>query len=235
MSGWAVECECGKLLPVKERTGAALRCSCGRPVIVPAAEEFYERPVLISAATVERRVRRLIVAGRLPADRECACCGSLHAGVLDTALVCELECGASLGRAGWLLVPELLCAAWQEGRVQTLGRDNIVPVPVRACSECVTSLREPWRPHWVYLVGLAVVIRLALFVTTPTLAAFFGGWALLALFFASVAWWDAYRARKWQREWKRLLGRVNVYDQLLREYPHATVMLPSWLWAVEPE
>src|SRR6516165_5965018 len=85
-----VYCECGLCLPVvEEDTGSSLTCSCGRRVVVPLLEEFRDRPVLPSAATVERRVRRLIAEGMLPSNAVCLRCNNVKARVMNVDLECE--------------------------------------------------------------------------------------------------------------------------------------------------
>jgi hypothetical protein len=76
-----VSCECGKCLPVTENdAGSALTCSCGRRVIVPLLEEFRDCSLLLSSASLERRVERLIAAGVLPSTAACLQCGAADAG-----------------------------------------------------------------------------------------------------------------------------------------------------------
>jgi hypothetical protein len=77
---FGVYCECGQCLPVVARdVGAAIHCPCGRRVVVPLLEEFRDHPVLLSAPTVERRVRRLVAEGVLPSTDACLRCGDAAA------------------------------------------------------------------------------------------------------------------------------------------------------------
>jgi hypothetical protein len=89
MSLKAVECECHEVLPVPADAVAPLRCACGRFVIIPSTEEFDGKRVLISAATLERRIGRLLAAEQLPPHCECAWCGAPEAEPIDIRLVCE--------------------------------------------------------------------------------------------------------------------------------------------------
>src|SRR5687767_5836821 len=85
-----VYCECGVCLPVaQDDAGSSRACACGRRVVVPLLDEFRDHPVLLSAATVERRVQRLIAAGVLPSTKYCLGCGSVAAQVVNAALECE--------------------------------------------------------------------------------------------------------------------------------------------------
>src|SRR5437660_1576113 len=89
--GLGVCCECGQCLPVEESdAGSSLTCSCGRTVVVPLLEEFQVRPVLLSAASLQRRVQRLVAEGELPIVSACARCGDVRtAQVVRVDLVCE--------------------------------------------------------------------------------------------------------------------------------------------------
>src|SRR5688500_9241120 len=94
----SVCCECGQWRPVEPRQAdSAISCKCGRRVVVPSLDEFRERPDLLSATTVERRVPRLIAAGELPPPGGCARCGA----VSETAVTpIRLECERYTARAG---------------------------------------------------------------------------------------------------------------------------------------
>src|SRR5262245_58680736 len=86
-----VYCECGRCLPVTEAdAGSALNCTCGCRVVVPLLEEFRDRPHLLSATTIERRVQRLIAAGELPNTEGCIRCGEMKTvQVVNINLECE--------------------------------------------------------------------------------------------------------------------------------------------------
>jgi hypothetical protein len=220
-----VSCECGKCLPVTENdAGSALTCSCGRRVVVPLLEEFNDRPLLLSAASLERRVRRLIAEGVLPSTAACFECGDSKSQVVNLELKCERSTVRTYGGQRFLIIPLLsgfLWASWrEEERVEIRGRDTDVQTPVALCEPCHRGLCPPvqsWRLllallliasgtlgyfNWITGIGLAVV-GLALFALKRCLA-----------------------LRRWQRSLKVLLSRVPVYRQVLKRYPWAVVVVP---------
>src|SRR5437660_1366997 len=87
---YALECECGKRLPVEPTAaGGSLTCVCGRRVVIPTRDEFGSRPLILSAASVDRRVHRLVDVGELPPPGPCACCHRADSDVVDATLICE--------------------------------------------------------------------------------------------------------------------------------------------------
>jgi hypothetical protein len=232
MSQRTIECECRKALPVPEDTSAPLRCSCGRPAIIPPPEEFESRRVVVSAPTLERRIRRLVAAELLPPHRECAWCGSVHAGLLDVHLVCEPDRDLVTGGSRFPLASRRSWAYWWEvERIDRYGGENTVPVPLAACEWCARGQRMPKRSMVAWALGSIAVAILAV-----GIGSLFSGVGLLlwrAMFvglWAGAAWRNSSYAARWQRDFKDKLRQVPVYSQLLQEYPHAAVMLPVWVW-----
>src|SRR5262249_22005461 len=140
-------------------------------VVVPLLEEFRDRPVLLSASTIERRVRRLITKGELPATDACIKCGHLRtAEVVNTALECErYRTRVYGGGVGFLflilILPLWLFVFWvlvfwrkEEQRVEHYGRDTDVPAPVCLCTECHRRLGSTGRWKYVIAAGLFVAI-----------------------------------------------------------------------------
>jgi hypothetical protein len=130
-----VYCECGQCVPVLEGdAGSALTCSCGRRVVVPLLEEFRDQAVLLSAPTVERRVRRLIAEGALPDTDACLRCGDATAEPVGIDLQCERYMAHTSGGQRFLIIPLVwgfLWATWREPeRLEIRGRDTDVPAPV---------------------------------------------------------------------------------------------------------
>jgi hypothetical protein len=214
-------CECGRRLPVKEGdAGSSLSCSCGRKVVVPLLEEFQNRPLLLSAASVERRVQRLVAEGELPADDACARCGEVRATeVVETCLECEKSRTRTYGGFRFLIFPGFWVWWHEERRVEVRGRDTVVPVPLCLCRECGSRLGGPNRG-----ASLAVVVSV---LTVSALLTYFGVALGVGVGAAGLALWFWQKRRAWQRrqrELKSLLRHVPVYRQLLDKYPYATVL-----------
>lgn len=235
MSKRAVECECREVLPVPEGATTSLRCSCGRSVIVSLVEEFDGRSVVLSAATLERRIRRLIAVEQLPPHRECAWCGSTHAEPLDVRLVCEQTRSRVTGGFRFLRIPGLFWMFWrEEERVENFGRENTVPVPLCACEMCARHVREPLRSNPMLLLTVVGIIALSALVgyLSPITGALVAMLSLIGLS-VGLGWRRFSTAARWQENLKSKLRQVSVYRQLLLEYPDAVVNLPSWVWAAD--
>lgn len=231
----AVECECGNNLPVPQDASSSLKCACGTFVILPPAEEFEGKRVVLSASTIERRIRRLIYAGELPPSSECAWCGSLHAKPVDIRLVCETSTSWQTGGERLVIIPLGIGVAWsysnQEERVETVGRDNTVPVPLCACETCARNLRAP-EPLKIprFLVSLALVVIAAAVAGFSPLLGLAVAVLPLVLLFVVLPWRHRLRARRWGQALKDKIRQVPIYAQLLREYRYATVTVAPWIW-----
>jgi hypothetical protein len=222
-----VSCECGQRLPVKaSEAGSELSCSCGRRVVVPLLEEFRDRPTLLSAATVERRVRRLIAEGELPPAGNCMRCGDVNtAEVVLINLECERYTARAHGGLRFLVLPFFSVLFWmwwrEEERVEIRGRDTDVPAPVCLCETCRSCFRGG--AGYAYLGLVALVVALAAVVGYLNLAAGVGvavaGLLGLALW-RRLAFWSR------QRGLKGLLRQIPVYRQVLASYPKAVVVMP---------
>lgn len=221
-----VQCECGICLPVaEEHAGSAITCSCGRRVVVPLLEEFRDRSLLLSAATLERRVQRLIAAGALPTRDACLKCGDLKAQVVNVNLQCERYAARASGGLRFWIIPVpwgIHWAIWQEEkRVEIQGRDTDVRTPVAFCAACHHQLLAPTRSSYLWPgVLLAAGAILGYFHLLTGIGLVAVGLALLALKMP-------FALRSWQRELKGILRKVPVYRQVLERYPRAVVVIPT--------
>jgi hypothetical protein len=220
-----VYCECGLCLPVvEEDAGSSLTCSCGRRVVVPLLDEFRDHPVLLSAATVERRIRRLIAEGVLPGNAVCLRCSDDKAQVMNVDLECERYSVRTHGGQRFLVIPLIwgfLWATWrEEKRVEVRGRDTDVPTPFALCAACQHQLRPPARSLYLLLGALLLAASGALGYFSPAIAV---GTAAVGL--ALLVLMRAFAVRRWQRSLKGLLGKVPAYRQVLEKYPRAVVVL----------
>jgi hypothetical protein len=223
--GFRVSCECGECLTVQgSDAGSAVSCRCGRRVVVPLVEELQTGRVLVSAATIERRIRRMIASGDLPADPLCARCGSPDvAGAVIADVECERYRVRTSGGFRFLPIPGLFWVYWrEENRTEKLGHDTDVRVAFYLCDGCRQQLRNPGRV--AYLVVGAVLIA------AVALVAYLISWVGVLLFplALGVPWWLRRRALgRRQRAVKQALRGVPVYRQLLNRYPQAVVVIPK--------
>lgn len=226
---YGVICECGKTLSVRPAAAAPpLSCSCGRRVLIPLPEEFTHRPVVLSAASLERRVWRLDVAGELSQPGPCARCGRADACVVDGNLQCERYRARVYGGTHILLLPLLLpfllisvLMTWtEEERLEVSGRDTDLPAPLRLCQSCWRRLRAS-RTVWFRLAAVLVV---AIGVGVAFLHVL-SGLVLLAVGLILV-----YGLRRWTETLRYsalrdLLRPVPIYRQVLERYPDAILIL----------
>jgi hypothetical protein len=225
--GLGVYCECGKCLPItEEKAGSAVTCPCGRRVVVPLLEEFHNRPLLLSAASVERRIRRLIAEGVLPDTATCLQCSGAETRVVNLELECERSTVHASGGQRFLIIPLIwgfVWTTWREPeRLEIRGRDTEVATPVSLCAACRLQLRAPegsgYLPLAVLLLAASAV--LAYF-------AIFAGVGLAVVGLAFLLLKRRLALRRWQSGLKELLGKVPVYRQALKRYPWAVVIVPE--------
>jgi hypothetical protein len=228
MMALGVYCECGQLLTVVEnQAGSAISCSCRRKVVVPLLEEFADRPLLLSAATIERRLRRLIAAGELPLVSCCLRCGEVHSlEVVPVELECERYTVRAHGGQRFLilpLLPYILLLRWrEEERLEIRGRDTDLRAPICLCESCRRQLDETTRP--VYLIFAAVLVAVAGLVGYFNVLAAIG---VAAVGLVALALRRRRTFMRRQRTLKSLLRQVPIYRQILDRYPHAVVVLPN--------
>jgi hypothetical protein len=222
---FGVICECGERLPVNERDAdSKVTCRCGLKVVVPSLVELQERGVVVSAASVERRIRRMLAGGELPITGRCAGCGEEEAARVANAYVeCEKSHTRTTGGFRFLVVPGLFWVAWnEEKRTEIIGRDTDVRTPFSVCPQCRRQLGKS--RFWVYLLvaallGVAGVLLLCLY-----------PWVALVLFLLAFFLPEWLRVRAWERRQRTLRGllrKVPVYGQLLDKYPFGVVVVPT--------
>jgi hypothetical protein len=195
-------------------------------VVVPLLEEFTDHPVLLSASTIERRVRRLIAEGVLPGTDACLRCGDGAAQPVAIDLQCERYTARASGGQRFLLIPILwgfVWASWREPeRLEIRGRDTDVPTPVGLCAECRRRLGSP-AASW-YLLVMALLLAASGVVGYFNLVAG-TGLAVVGLGLTSIT--RSLVLRRWQSTLKGLLRKVPVYRQILKRYPRAVVVMPN--------
>lgn len=223
-----VGCECGQWLPVEPtQAGSAVVCSsCRLRVEVPLLDEFREQPDLLSAPTLERRVRRLVARGELPPLGGCARCAAGAADVTPINVVCERYTSRSGGGERFILIPffSLFVWAWwyEEEWVEIYGRDTDVPAPLCLCGPCREHFRG--RSGRVYLAAAITGVVAGWLVGYASVAAGVG--VGVAGVLGAVVWRRLSRRAR-RRELLGLLCRVPAYRQVLADYPDAVAVLPS--------
>ena len=229
----SVCCECGKWHPINIRlAGPAITCSCGFRVVIPLLEEFENRPDLLLAATLERRLRRLISNDELPPEG-CIGCGELNSiEVVPIQLICERSSVHRSGGDRFLVLPFFplsVSVAWhEEERVQVRGRDTDVIAPVFICPPCRSRFQG--QGH-----GRGCLVALSLFVLISAVALLVGSFHIGAGFgvvavgffglFVGLLVWRRRAFRTEQLTLKKLLAKVPIYRQILERYPWAVVLL----------
>ena len=216
-------CECGHwVLVTPSKAGSKVSCPCGRPVVVPLLVEFRNRPDLLSAATIDRRIRRLIAKGELPISGGCSKCGLVvPVEVVPINVECERYTARAYGGHGVIYIPFLSLLWWwrEEERVEIHGHDTDVQTPVCLCVPCQESINSTPR-FWYF--GFAVV-------TLGAIVGFYSlapGIIVVAAGLLGIVLWKRTANRIRQRALKDLLCQVPVYGQLLSSYPDAAVVVP---------
>jgi hypothetical protein len=222
--GLGVYCECGKCLPVTESdAGRSLVCSCGFTVLVPLIEEFRDQPVQLSAATVERRIRRLIAAGQLPAKDACIRCGEVEAtSVVSVHLVCERaeERTRIESVRSNTVIPGLVRNVQVEYRTEVYGSNTEVPVPICLCQVCRGQLFASSRAGFL----IPAVVLLAAGMLLGYFSILLGVVGVVAALAVSYGLMKRTLQRR-QRAIKDVLRKVPVYSQILKRYPYAAVIV----------
>jgi hypothetical protein len=118
-----------------------------------------------------------------------------------------------------------------EARVEVFDRENIVLVPLSGCKSCVRQLAEPRRRRLFPFLAMIAMIGLTIVISHYWLIVGIvcGLFSFLALVIGVTWLWRSDRNR-WQQSIIAKLREVPVYAQLIKEYPHAIVMLSPWYW-----
>jgi hypothetical protein len=141
---YTITCECGRPLTVQaSEAGSQKACSCGRQVSVPSLGKLARatgKPVpTLSAA---ESVRVLVAAGELPAGTTCVRCQFPTSEVLECSVECERPYIKQ--RTFWeSVLMYMLAPLWLSiiarhyyDEPEVFGRETIVKMPLRMCSNC---------------------------------------------------------------------------------------------------
>ena len=222
-----VYCVCGTFNPVTEmESGDFLTCPCGSRVVIPLPEEFDARAALLSAPTIERRVRRLLAEGVLPTTDACLRCRDPRPQTVKFFLACEHQTARAYGgqqaRLIWLPGVIIITRWWEPEGEEIQGRDTNVDTPVALCAMCRHRLRAP--------SGSWTCFSMLLLLTASVALGYFNVWAGMGLAVIGLVLPIIMRRlslKRWQAELKRVIGTVPVYRQILERYPWAFVVLDT--------
>src|SRR5262249_51142395 len=95
---YALDCECGEKLIVRETAaGATEQCRCGRTIVVPSLHNLRRMAGLPEPGlTPEKAVETLLLAGKLPQEKHCVVCGD----ATDDSICCKTECERAYVESG---------------------------------------------------------------------------------------------------------------------------------------
>ena len=219
-----VSCECGQDITVAASAAGTVRsCPCGRVVRVPALSELKRQAGLPaynpSAALL---IEHMLADRELPGTAMCVCCNDTTEDTIEVSAECEKVWIRGPNDGASLVVAFFLVGIWafllRQRDTQEFGRTLILRLPVRLCAKCQrTALRKwPGRDYRVLGISLAVPGLVLL-----VFSAVWGGLLVIGSF---LIWWlsVAATARR-QAAIKDIVQRVPIYEQLLREYPHANL------------
>lgn len=224
-----VRCECGHDVAVSASTaGTTCSCSCGRTVRVPSLSELKRQaglPAYSPPAVLV--IEHMLAEGKLPCTATCAGCDDTTGEVIDAIAECEKvrtsEPNDDLTFFAIAFVffgffwTFLLSFLRRQQDTREFGRTLTLRLPIRLCSNCQRKVfRKPRLNFRVLGTGLAV-LGLALMV-------FWTAWGGLLLAGSVLVWWQgSITGARQQAAIKNVLQRVPVYENLLRDYPHAKV------------
>jgi hypothetical protein len=164
----------------------------------------------------------MVAEGVLPTVMNCSDCG----GDADQALIAVAECEKAWtkGRNSLALVATLpfgVLTAWLASEFEggeERGTNVIVQLPLRICPRCRRRLRHSF--PWARLGAITlIIVGLIVLLSEPL-------WGIVLLIIAGfVALCDHFMKRNRQTQIKRVLCREPIYEQLLKEYPDARVLL----------
>lgn len=141
-----IECPCGESVQVGEGSaGVTLKCTCGRPILVPSVDKLRQSAGLPPAEpSPELVLRHMLAAGELPPSRECARCGVLT----DNVATYEVQCETATRKGGagfWFRIFLILnlspLALFKWGEETVIGENKIFHLPIALCEKCQPSVR----------------------------------------------------------------------------------------------
>jgi len=149
---YEVRCECGKAHAVTAAdAGASLGCACGRTVEVPPLHQLRADAGQDVLSPVVR-VQALLLDGRLPGTRACACCRCDTGGLVQARVQCQWAIVSSGGPSRADMIGGCLLSAWlglllhffrRSAPPKEHGQDIVVILPLPVCEACRPTLDDP--------------------------------------------------------------------------------------------
>lgn len=153
---YQISCQCGDAVRVTEAAaGSRTPCRCGRMIEVPSLRELRRQSGSPQKAIPpEMEVETLLLAGRLPEEKDCVLCGT----TTDHYVRCRTECEkAEVKEEPWpwwlwvlvlltcgVLVPlgAVVVLAGTKRQATEHGKDRVYDLPLRICNECQQQLTD---------------------------------------------------------------------------------------------
>jgi len=146
-----IRCGCGRNVPVpSSAAGSQFRCTCGQILSVPKLSELR---IQAGKAPFERttaeRIGQMVADNALPDGNQCASCGTVTGEALKVLLVCERPWQRHAGIWAKIASHAFVFWEWLLSRhpEEPLGRELVVPVPLRMCAACATDLKRRQPQH----------------------------------------------------------------------------------------
>jgi hypothetical protein len=145
-----VACSCGQILTVNEAAAEGTRnCPCGRMVAIPSLREMRLKAGLPAFnISPEIMIEHLLLDGQLPGTKTCVVCGKETDHLIQILIECERRWTKTSSGFSWgtlflsmLFLPVLLFR-WRAIEGQSYGRDKVYSLPLAACSECKSAIRN---------------------------------------------------------------------------------------------
>ena len=220
-----VSCQCGRQEQVFEGSaGARLICECGRTIDVPNLAQLRASAGLPPIEpSLDEQVRTLLASGELPPAQCIGCGGSgdriSYNAECETAYI-EGTGGISTASAmilglafGWIV----FLSENRGGRMR--GRDTYIPVPVRVCAHCRTTLlRRPYKALLNKLGFVFLILGIGAIVLHEWL---FGGIAIA--FGMSLRLTAIIQSNNYQQRLRALLATIPLYKRIFDKYQKTIV------------
>lgn len=247
MSSFEYQCErCGRIHQMSaSRAGADLECSCGFRTTLPPLSQLRRSAGLAAyEKTTAETIVEMVADGRLPDSSMCVAC-SARCDEMQLVAVCErMQTRTSITRAGGGFggfvagfvsgIPVFIPLGGGPMKLdvaeEQLGRDVVVPVPMRVCNRCWSEVQghgmNALLRTGTVLLGIAAAVLFLLWLTEPILGV---GvpliWAMPCVGGAAVLW----IARRWwssrsKTAVKSLLQETPIYRDLCEDYPDLEVV-----------
>jgi hypothetical protein len=220
-----LRCECGIDLPISEgAAGTVVQCTCGRPITVPSLAELKKEagmPIASTALIIED----MLAHRELPTVMTCVCCNSTPDETVTVTAQCEKAWSNERNPIFAFFVIMIFFGMWGMllswlQKEKEYGNNLILHLPVRICHTCHQRLLQDSRVPPLAVVALMFVIAgVAIIVLWTVWGALLFVGAVFTLVIKAVLW------KQQQSVFKNMLSKEPIYQQLLNDFPNATLLL----------